>query len=87
VTFKTFVERPQALGYLLVGILCGPVIGVSLSLYAVQHANVGIASTLMALPPVILLPVGYFFFKERFGWQAVAGTLLAIAGVALIFLL
>ena len=40
----------------------------------------------MALPPVFMLPISYFVFKERFGWQAVAGTLVAIAGVALLFL-
>jgi drug/metabolite transporter (DMT)-like permease len=40
----------------------------------------------MALPPVIVLPVSYFMFKERFGWQAVAGTVLAIVGVAILFL-
>lgn len=85
-TIRRFIEQPQALGYLIIGILCGPVVGVSLSLFAVQHANVGIASTLMALPPVILLPVGHFFFKEHISWQAIAGTLVAIAGVALIFL-
>jgi len=40
----------------------------------------------MALPPVILLPVSYFAFKEKIGWQAVAGTFLAILGVAVLFL-
>jgi len=40
----------------------------------------------MALPPVILLPVSYFAFKEKIGWQAVAGTLLAILGAAVLFL-
>ena len=44
------------------------------------------ASTLMALPPVILLPVSYFVFKEKIGWQAIAGTVLASAGVAVLFL-
>ncbi len=58
----------------------------TLSLVAVQRTEVGIASTLMALPPVILLPVGYFVFKERFGWQAILGTLVAMAGVGLLFL-
>jgi drug/metabolite transporter (DMT)-like permease len=52
---------------------------------AIQLTEVGIASTLMALPPVFLLPIGYFIFKERFGWQAVAGTFVAVAGVALLF--
>jgi drug/metabolite transporter (DMT)-like permease len=55
-------------------------------LLAIQNTQVGIASTLMALPPVFLLPVGYFVFKERFGWQAITGTALAMAGVGLLFL-
>jgi drug/metabolite transporter (DMT)-like permease len=41
---------------------------------------------LMALTPVILLPVSYFFFHEKVGWQAILGTILAIAGVAILFL-
>jgi drug/metabolite transporter (DMT)-like permease len=45
-----------------------------------------VASTLMALPPVIVLPISYFIFREKVGWQAVAGTVLAIAGVAVLFL-
>jgi len=40
----------------------------------------------MALPPVILLPVSYFALKEKIGWQAVAGIVLAIAGVAVLFM-
>jgi drug/metabolite transporter (DMT)-like permease len=41
---------------------------------------------LMALPPVIILPISYFAFKERIGWQAIVGTLLAIVGVAVLLL-
>jgi drug/metabolite transporter (DMT)-like permease len=59
---------------------------VSASLLAVQHAEIGVASTLMALPPVIILPISYFIFKEKISWQAIAGTILAIAGVAILFL-
>jgi drug/metabolite transporter (DMT)-like permease len=77
--------HPSAVGWTAFGALFGPVIGVSASLLAIQHAEIGVASTLMALPPVFMLPISYFVFKERFGWQAVAGTLLAIAGVALLF--
>ena len=77
---------PAAFGWVAFGSTFGPVIGVSASLLAVQNAEIGVASTLMALPPVFMLPISYFVFKERFGWQSVAGTLLAIAGVALLFL-
>ena len=41
---------------------------------------------LMALTPVIILPISYFFFKEKIGWLAVLGTALAIAGMAILFL-
>ena len=46
----------------------------------------GVANVLMALPPVIILPISYFAFKEKIGWQAILGTILAIAGVAILFL-
>ncbi len=77
---------PVALRWVTFGAFFAAVIGISLSLLAVQHAEIGVASTLMALPPVFMLPISYFVFKERFNWQAVAGTLVAIAGVALLFL-
>lgn len=86
VTIRAVRTHPSALKTLALGALVGPVLGVSASLLAVQHAEVGVASTLMALPPVFLLPIGYFFFKERLGWQTVVGTFVAIAGVALLFL-
>jgi drug/metabolite transporter (DMT)-like permease len=75
-----------ALGWAAFGTLFAAVIGISASLFAVQHAEIGVASTLMALPPIFMLPIGYFVFKERLNWQAIVGTLVAIAGVALLFL-
>lgn len=85
-TFAALREKPRAIGLLALGALMGPVLGVSTSLLAVQNAQVGVASTLMALPPVIVLPISYFVFKEKVGWQAVVGTILAIIGVAVLFL-
>lgn len=85
-TIKTSVANPKAMRWLLMGTFFGPVIGISTSLLAVQKAPLGIATTLMALPPVFLLPISYFVYKERPGWQAAAGTLAAIGGIALMFL-
>jgi drug/metabolite transporter (DMT)-like permease len=85
-TIQAIRKQPKVLWLLALGALVGPVLGVSASLLAVQHAEVGVASTLMALPPVIVLPISYFIFKEKVGWQAIAGTLLAIVGVAVLFL-
>ena len=85
-TIRRLRARTTGLKFILAGSMIGPLAGVSLSLFAIQHTSVGIASTLIALPPVFFLPVAYFVFKERFGWGAVAGTLLALAGVAVLFL-
>jgi drug/metabolite transporter (DMT)-like permease len=79
-------QHPAALKLLAIGALAGPVLGVSASLLAVQLTEVGIASTLMALSPIFLLPISYLVFKERFGWQTIVGTVVAVAGVGLLFL-
>lgn len=76
---------PSVGKWLFLGALIGPAIGVWLSMFAVQNANVGIASTLMALPPVLLIVYEGVILRKSVGWQAVAGTCLAFAGVALLF--
>ena len=68
------------------GALTGPVLGVTLSLVAIAHTHIGVASTLMSLTPVILLPVSYFLFKEKITSRAIVGTLVALLGVVLLFL-
>ena len=85
-TIQTLRNDPKGVLFTTGGAFLGPFLGVSLSLFAIQRVEVGVASTLTALPPVFLLPISYFVFKERFGWGAVAGTLLAMAGVAALFL-
>ncbi|HSK89144.1 MAG TPA: DMT family transporter [Anaerolineales bacterium] len=85
-TIAALREKPRAIPLIALGAVMGPLLGVSASLLAVQHAEVGVARTLMALPPVLILPISYFAFKEKIGWQAILGTVLAIAGVAVLFL-
>ena len=86
-TIQVLRSNPKSIPLLAVAALIGPVIGVSLSLLAVQNTAVGIASVLTSLAPVFMLPVAHFLFKEHIGWQAIAGTLLAMAGVAVLFLI
>lgn len=85
-TIFSMREKPDVLKWLAAAAFIGPVSGATLSLFALQHTQVGIASTLIALPPVFLLPVSWLVFKEKFSWGPVLGTLVAIGGVALLFL-
>lgn len=85
-TLSAMQEKPKVLGWLTLAAFTGPVVGATLSLVALQYTEVGIASTLIALPPVFLLPIDWLVFKERFDVGAMLGTLVAIGGVALLFL-
>jgi len=76
----------KALLEITAGSLTGPVLGVILSLVAIAHAHIGVASALMSLTPVLLLPVSHFLFKEEVTARAIGGTLVALLGVVLLFL-
>ncbi len=67
------------------GAVTGPFIGVWLSLVAVNNTKVGIASALMALVPVLLLPLTRIVLKEHISLRALWGTLAAFLGVILLF--
>jgi drug/metabolite transporter (DMT)-like permease len=84
--FETLQAHPGALRFIAGGAFVGPFLGVWLSLIAVQHAPVGIASTLTSLTPIMLIPLSRIVFKEAITWRAVGGTVFAIAGTAILFL-
>ena len=65
----------------------GPVLGVSLSLMAVQYANAGIASTLMALTPVLIILPYALIHKQRVRPKELLGVAVSMLGVAMFFLL
>lgn len=84
--FRRLRQHPQATLMITVAAITGPVIGVWLSLVAVQRTSVGVSSALIALTPIFLLPIGYFVFQERISKQAIFGTLLAFGGTVLMFI-
>ncbi len=64
----------------------GPFVGVGFSLMAVQYTAAGIASTLMAMTPIIILLPSYWLFHEKITWRAVIGAVISVFGVSLFFL-
>jgi drug/metabolite transporter (DMT)-like permease len=86
-TIRAPLDDPIAGRAIVLGALIGPFVGVWLSLVAVQSARVGVASTLMAMTPVISLPLVHWIYHEQVSRRAVAGTLVAMAGVAAMILL
>ena len=84
---RTAVRDRVGMRYALIMTLFGPVLGVSLSLMAVQYTNAGIASTLMALTPVFILFPYAFIYKQRIKFREILGVVISMTGVALFFLL
>ena len=78
-------SSPRALAWLVLASVSGPVAGTTLILISLQFTSVGISSTLTNTTPIFLIPIAYLAFGERITARAVAGTVIAIAGVALLF--
>lgn len=77
----------KGMGMLLLAVLFGPFLGVGFSLMAVQHTAAGIASTLMATTPIIILLPSWYFFHQKLTLKVVAGAVISVLGVSLFFLL
>lgn len=76
----------RGLAFTAVGAFFGPFLGVSLSLFAVRHTVAGVAASIMALQPVLIIPLVVLLHRERVGVGGIVGALVAVAGVALLFL-
>jgi len=71
---------------LLGGAVFGPFLGVWLSQVAIKYTATGIASTILSTTPIFLIPVAAIIEHEKTTWRAVLGAVVAVAGVALLFL-
>jgi len=75
-----------AIGYAAIGAFFGPVLGVTLSLVAIRNTSSGVAASLMATTPILIIPAVVLVRRERVGLGGVAGAAVAVAGVVLLFL-
>ena len=65
----------------------GPFVGVGASLLAVQYTAAGIASTLMALTPIIIILPAWWLFRQPITAKSLLGAVISVIGVSLFFLL
>lgn len=77
----------KGMKYAVMTTLTGPVIGVSLSLMAVRHTNTGIASTLMALTPVLIILPYSLIYRQKVSLKEIIGVVISMTGVGLFFML
>jgi drug/metabolite transporter (DMT)-like permease len=80
------LKNGPAMKKILIGSIFGPVIGVGLSLFAIQNAKAGIASTLMALVPIFIIFPSVYLYKQPITKGEIVGTVISIGGVVLLFM-
>jgi len=80
------LSNTKAMFQLSLGAFFGPFLGVSFSLLSVQLTSTGIASTIMAMVPVLIIPASVLLFREKVNLKEIIGAVLAVGGVALFFL-
>lgn len=70
----------------VMGSFFGPFLGVSFSLLAVKYTETGIASTIMSIVPILIIPPSLILFRQKFSWLEIAGAFISVGGVVLMFL-
>lgn len=79
------LRNGSAMQRISLGAFFGPFLGVSFSLLAVQHTQTGIAATLMAIVPVLIIGPSILLFNEKVNWKEILGAIITVGGVALFF--
>lgn len=82
---NTFSNKPAMVG-ISIGSFFGPFLGVSFSLIAIQYTNAGIAATLMAIVPILIIPPAILLFKQKVSLKEIIGALISVGGVVLFFI-
>lgn len=82
---KEAMKDKSGLHAVSIGSFFGPFLGITLSLFAIQHTKTGIASTFMALVPVFIILPSAIMFKEKIALHHVIGAVVSIIGISLFF--
>jgi drug/metabolite transporter (DMT)-like permease len=71
---------------IVVGSFFGSFLGISMSLLAVRHTATGVASTIISITPILIIPPSIFLFKEKITYRDVVGAFVAVIGISIFFL-
>lgn len=85
-TLSQAVSDGKGMGAAVGATITGPFIGVAFSLMAVQYTEAGIASTLMALTPILILWPSHFFFGQQVTFKEIVGACISVFGASLFFI-
>jgi drug/metabolite transporter (DMT)-like permease len=77
-------RKPRVLPRLLLGTLCGPILGMTCYIAAMKHQPAGIVTTITFMTPLLVMPLGAWHYGTRVGPRLVLAVLAALGGVVLL---
>jgi drug/metabolite transporter (DMT)-like permease len=80
------LRKPGVALPMTLGAITGPVLGMLLYVSAFKYCVAGVVSTLSSLSPLLILPVIAIRYRVRIRKEAVFGSIVAVAGVAVMAL-
>ena len=83
--WSTFRHTPASWKFMLAGGFF-TALGVWFSGEAVKYAEAGVAATIIALEPVMIIPVNAIYERRKPGARAIIGTCIAFSGIAILIL-
>ena len=84
-TGLTFAQQGTGIWWtIILGAVCGPFLGVGTALVAIDYIDAGVAATLMATSPVMIIPFARWIEGEHFNPRALWGAVIAVIGVGLL---
>jgi drug/metabolite transporter (DMT)-like permease len=82
---RSALHDRKALWCVFASTIFGPFIGVSASLLATLYTSAGIAQTLFALTPILIIAPSAILFHQKVTVREVIGAVISVAGVCLFF--
>lgn len=83
---RTALKDARSMRIIGLGSFFGPFLGISFSLLSVKYTDTGVAATIMAIVPILIIPPSIILFKQKFSWLEIFGAFISVAGVVLMFL-
>lgn len=72
--------------WIVIAAMTGPVVGITFFQWALMVTEAAIAQTIVALTPIVIMPLAYWFEGERPKPRSIIGGIIAVCGVILLAL-
>jgi drug/metabolite transporter (DMT)-like permease len=76
----------KGMASITLGAFFGPFLGVSFSLISVKLTEAGIAATIMAIVPVLIIPPAVILYHQKVTLAEITGAVISVIGVAVFFM-